>query len=147
MKRFFFIGFIFLALCLNVQGQEASDALEEMVQKVHDMCPRAFVPGVKLCDVVIDDDYVVCSFTADEGFAQRGTLNSERNKESLKLSLLKNFRRMNRESLLRKMAEEVAECDMGVKGVLSLDSGEQIDVSLSNDELREATGRVKASDE
>ncbi|MBR3454001.1 MAG: hypothetical protein IKH26_01630 [Bacteroidaceae bacterium] len=132
---------------LIVHGQEASEALISMVKEVHSACPRAFVPGVKLASVEIDDEYVVCTFTAEESVLQRGGLNSERNKESMKLSLLKNFRRMSRTSILRQMADEVADCDMGVKGVVVNDgTGDSLEVVITNDELREATGRPRPSD-
>ena len=133
--------------CLGVYSQEASDELVEMVEQVHSACPRAFVPGVKLKDVEIDDEYVVCTFTAEDGVFQRGGLNSERNRESMKQSLIKNFRRMNRTSILRKMAEEVAECDMGVKGVVENEgSGESLEVIITNEEMREATGKQNTTD-
>ena len=132
---------------LGVYSQEASDELVEMVEQVHSACPRAFVPGVKLKDVEIDDEYVVCTFTAEDGVFQRGGLNSERNRESMKQSLIKNFRRMNRTSILRKMAEEVAECDMGVKGVVENEgSGESLEVIITNEEMREATGKQNTTE-
>ena len=100
---------VFMMSCFSmaVYCQEASDELIEMVEQVHSACPRAFVPGVKLKDVEIDDEFVVCTFSAEDGVFQRGGLNSERNKESMKQSLIKNFRRMSRTSIFRKMAEEV----------------------------------------
>ena len=133
--------------CVGVYGQEASNELVEMVEQVHSACPRAFVPGVKLKDVEIDDEYVVCTFTAEDGVFQRGGLNSERNKESMKQSLIKNFRLMNRTSILRKMADEVAECDMGVKGVVENEgSGESLEVVITNEEMLEATGKQHTTD-
>ena len=141
---------VFMMSCFSmaVYCQEASDELIEMVEQVHSACPRAFVPGVKLKDVEIDDEFVVCTFSAEDGVFQRGGLNSERNKESMKQSLIKNFRRMSRTSILRKMAEEVSECDMGVKGIVESEgSGESLEVVITNEEMREATGKQNTTDE
>ena len=133
---------------ISVHGQEASDALIDMVDKVHAICPRAFVPGMKLSDVEIDEENVVCSFLVGEGFAQRGNLASDRNRESMKASLLKNLGRMNRSSILRQMAEEIADCEMGVKGVVSDEGGgDELEVTITNDELRTALGKQREEEE
>ena len=140
--------FLMLWFSLSANSQEASDDLISMVEKVHSACPRAFVPGVKLSDVEIDDEYVVCTFTAEDGVVQGGVLSSERVKESMKQSLIKNFRRMNRTSILRQMAEEVADCDMGVKStVVNEGNGDTLEVVITNEELREAIGKQRSSDD
>ena len=144
----FSIVALLLCFSLGVSGQEASDELITMVEKVHAICPRAFVPGMKLSDVEIDDENVVCSFLVGEGFAQRGNLASERNRESMKASLLKNLGRMNRSAILRQMAEEVAVCDMGIKAVVADEGGgDELEVSISNDELRASLGLEREEEE
>jgi len=125
-------------------AQEASDELIEYVDDINSLCPRMVFTGTKLASVEIDDEYVNLTLRIDQQMLRGGIneLSSDKFKEDITNAMLKFFRRTDRNSVMRKMAEEVANCGLGINAIINdLDGNNGTTITITNEQLSESLGR------